>query len=66
MWDKRTAGVVLEFLEDTRVGCRTPTRAMPGLQRQEEEGKGENHGLGGVGGGDRAHSRLYFPLSFPC
>ena len=64
LWDKRATGAMLEFLEDTRVGCRTPARAMLGPQRQEEEEGRENQGEEGEEGG-RAHPRLCFPLSFP-
>ena len=28
LWDERATGAVLEFLKDTRAGCRTPTRAV--------------------------------------
>ena len=47
LWDERAAGAVLamEFLEVTRVGCRTPTRAVIGLR--EEEGQEPEGAEGG-------------------
>ena len=42
LWDERTAGAVLGFLEDTRVGCRTSARVVFGPQEQEWEGEGES------------------------
>ena len=29
LWDERANGAVLEFLEDTRVGCRTSAKTGP-------------------------------------
>ena len=50
LWGERAAGAVLEFLEDSRVGCRTSVRAVPGPQRQEREGEGEDQGSEGEEG----------------
>ena len=41
LWDERATGAVLEFLGDTRVGCRTSTRANLGPQEREGEPEGE-------------------------
>ena len=54
LWDEKATEAVLEFLEDTRVGCRTSVRAVLRPQGQEEEGKGVDRGSQGEEG-CRAH-----------
>ena len=47
----------MEFLGDTRVGCRTATRVIGPREEAGQESEGDE-------GGGQARPRLYFPLSF--
>ena len=46
-WEERAIGVVLEFLENTMVGCRMPTRTViEPREDEDQESEGEESGLG--------------------
>ena len=58
LWEERAAEAVLEFLRDTKVGCRSTAMARVGPP--EEEGGGGTVKVRRVG---RDHPRMYFSLS---
>ena len=46
LWEERATGAVLEFLEDTRVGCRTSARVIRLREEGDQEPEGEEGGPG--------------------
>ena len=60
LWKGEVTGAVLEFLEDTRVGCRVSSGRTRVDKDRDVEEVPDSEGKEG----DRARPRLYFPL-FP-
>ena len=59
LWDVRAVDAAVEFLESTRVGCRTATRVL-GPRKGESQASGDE---GGAGPPQAVSFLCFFPLS---